>query len=418
MAHKKGGGSSRNGRDSKPKMLGVKVFGGQVVPAGSIIVRQRGTRFRPADGTGIGRDHTIFATVTGRVRVHQRPQGPPDLRARRGAGRRLATPGGAGEGHALHRQSADQRRGRPRRQRLPVVPARAEDPEGRPRRRQRRPGRRRRARRRRPGDRPVALPPRRAPPGRRTAATARARCATAAAATTSWCPVPPGTRVLRDGHVIAELAAPGDRVPVARGGDGGVGNRAFRSSTRQAPRNTTPGTAGEEAWLTLELRLPVDVGIVGLPNAGKSALLVALTGAAATVAPYPQSTREPAFGPLEDEDAQPLPGRRPARPRRRRHPAARRPPGAARARPRGAARRGRRRPRRRRMSASRWSARPSRPTWAAAPRRSWWPPAPTRASRSPAPTSPSTPSPAAGVDALRDRRDRRPARRLTWPSSS
>jgi GTP-binding protein len=115
--------------------------------------------------------------------------------------------------------------------------------------------------------------------------------------------VPPGTRVLRDGHVIAELAAAGDRVPVARGGDGGVGNRAFRSSTRQAPRNTTPGTPGEEAWLTLELRLPVDVGIVGLPNAGKSALLVALTGAAATVAPYPQSTREPAFGPLEDEDA-------------------------------------------------------------------------------------------------------------------
>jgi GTP-binding protein len=115
--------------------------------------------------------------------------------------------------------------------------------------------------------------------------------------------VPPGTRVLRDGHVIAELSAPGDRVPVARGGDGGVGNRAFRSSTRQAPRNTTPGAPGEEAWLTLELRLPVDVGIVGLPNAGKSALLVALTGAAATVAPYPQSTREPAFGPLEDEDA-------------------------------------------------------------------------------------------------------------------
>jgi GTP-binding protein len=115
--------------------------------------------------------------------------------------------------------------------------------------------------------------------------------------------VPPGTRVLRDGHVIAELAAPGDQVPVARGGGGGGGNRACRSSTRQAPRNTTPGAAGEEAWLTLELRLPVDVGIVGLPNAGKSALLVALTGAAATVAPYPQSTREPAFGPLEDEDA-------------------------------------------------------------------------------------------------------------------
>lgn len=114
--------------------------------------------------------------------------------------------------------------------------------------------------------------------------------------------VPPGTRVVRDGHVIADLRNPGDRVPVARGGDGGVGNRAFRSSTRQAPRTTTPGTPGEQAWLTLELRLPVDVGIVGLPNAGKSALLVALTGAAANVAAYPQSTREPAFGPLEDED--------------------------------------------------------------------------------------------------------------------
>jgi len=67
MAHKKGGGSSRNGRDSTAQRLGVKVFAGQVVPAGSIIVRQRGTRFRPGDGTGIGKDHTIFATVSGRV---------------------------------------------------------------------------------------------------------------------------------------------------------------------------------------------------------------------------------------------------------------------------------------------------------------------------------------------------------------
>jgi large subunit ribosomal protein L27 len=67
MAHKKGGGSSRNGRDSNSKRLGVKVFAGQSVPAGSIIVRQRGTRFRPGDGAGIGRDHTIFATVSGRV---------------------------------------------------------------------------------------------------------------------------------------------------------------------------------------------------------------------------------------------------------------------------------------------------------------------------------------------------------------
>jgi large subunit ribosomal protein L27 len=67
MAHKKGLGSSRNGRDSNPKYLGVKVFAGQSVNGGEIIVRQRGTRFRAGDGTGIGRDHTIFATRAGTV---------------------------------------------------------------------------------------------------------------------------------------------------------------------------------------------------------------------------------------------------------------------------------------------------------------------------------------------------------------
>jgi len=67
MAHKKGLGSSRNGRDSKPKMLGVKVFAGQAVTGGEIIVRQRGTVFRPGNGVGLGRDHTIFATRPGVV---------------------------------------------------------------------------------------------------------------------------------------------------------------------------------------------------------------------------------------------------------------------------------------------------------------------------------------------------------------
>jgi large subunit ribosomal protein L27 len=67
MAQKKGGGSTRNGRDSQPKMLGVKVFGGEAVSAGSIIVRQRGTRFHPGDNVGIGRDHTLFALVDGKV---------------------------------------------------------------------------------------------------------------------------------------------------------------------------------------------------------------------------------------------------------------------------------------------------------------------------------------------------------------
>jgi large subunit ribosomal protein L27 len=68
MAQKKGGGSTRNGRDSKPKMLGVKAFGGEAVSAGSIIVRQRGTRFHPGANVGIGKDHTLFATVDGKVK--------------------------------------------------------------------------------------------------------------------------------------------------------------------------------------------------------------------------------------------------------------------------------------------------------------------------------------------------------------
>ena len=67
MAHKKGLGSSRNGRDSESKRLGVKVFAGETVTGGEIIVRQRGTVFKPGDGTGLGRDHTIFAKRPGRV---------------------------------------------------------------------------------------------------------------------------------------------------------------------------------------------------------------------------------------------------------------------------------------------------------------------------------------------------------------
>ena len=68
MAQKKGGGSTRNGRDSQPKMLGVKAFGGQEVSAGSIIVRQRGTRFHAGANVGTGRDHTLFALVDGQVK--------------------------------------------------------------------------------------------------------------------------------------------------------------------------------------------------------------------------------------------------------------------------------------------------------------------------------------------------------------
>ena len=76
MAHKKAGGSSRNGRDSQAKRLGVKRFGGEAVTAGSIIVRQRGTRMRAGENVGIGRDHTLYALVPGLVRFDTRGETP------------------------------------------------------------------------------------------------------------------------------------------------------------------------------------------------------------------------------------------------------------------------------------------------------------------------------------------------------
>ncbi len=74
MAHKKGVGSSRNGRDSHSQRLGTKLFGGQLASAGAIIVRQRGTQFHPGKGVGMGTDHTIFATIEGKVRFQDRGQ--------------------------------------------------------------------------------------------------------------------------------------------------------------------------------------------------------------------------------------------------------------------------------------------------------------------------------------------------------
>ena len=75
MAHKKAGGSSRNGRDSAGRRLGVKLYGGQAAIPGNIIVRQRGTKFHPGEGVGIGKDHTLFALVGGRVKFHHKAAG-------------------------------------------------------------------------------------------------------------------------------------------------------------------------------------------------------------------------------------------------------------------------------------------------------------------------------------------------------
>src|SRR5438128_196956 len=303
MAHKKGVGSSRNGRDSNPQMLGVKRFAGQFLTGGSILVRQRGTRFKPGLNVGIGSDDTLFAKVDGFVKFERRgdsrfmsigsnpvcpPPGPPgpavhgmfvdeiDVFVKGGDGgagcvsfrREKFVPyggpdgGDGGDGGSIWLEAA------------PALTTLLDF----------------HYRRHYHAER-----------GTHGQGSNRH----GASGDDLILKVPLGTVVAdRDtGELLGDLTAPGQRILAIRGARGGRGNARFATSTNQAPRRADLGRPGPERWLHMELKLLADVGVIGFPNAGKSTLVSRLSAARPKIADYPFTTLEPTLGIVRaDED--------------------------------------------------------------------------------------------------------------------